>query len=163
MVGFLPRQLALIAEHADVAKAAVLLEVHQARDECPQHLRHVFIAEVRQAQMVVGAFNHHFVRSQVAHLVVNALGAPLRIAFNAIERAQMGGDAHLPPAVAVDVRIDGLRGQSFLAGAKGTDVEVRPCGFAVFLDHPIHGDGIFPNLHRSSNPLPRAMWLASGL
>ena len=163
MVGFLPRHPALVAKHTDVAKAAVLLQVRKAGDECPHHLRHVFIAELRQPQVVVGAFDHDFVRSQVAHLVINALGAPLRIAFNAIERTQMGGDTHIPPPVAVDVRIDGLRGQNFLAGAEGTDFEVRPCGFAVFLDHPIHGDGVFPNLHQSSNPLPRAMWHAAGL
>ena len=64
-------------------------------------MSNIFIAEMREIQFVVGAFDDDFVRPQVAHPIVNALSRPPQFAFDAVKWAQMGEHPDLPVSVTI--------------------------------------------------------------
>jgi hypothetical protein len=87
-------------------------------------------------------FHHDLMRSQVSHLVIEAFSAALGIAFNAVQRPNVGDNPHLPITPSVIMLVEGLRTASFLTGTERTFVTFRPGGLLVFLNHPALGDGV---------------------
>ena len=96
-------QFPLVAEYAHIAEAAVLLQVYDSRNESAQDLRHIFIAGLGKSHVMPGVFDDHFVRAQGTHPVVDALGATLRVTFDPVERTNVGGNPHVPLALAIKV------------------------------------------------------------
>ena len=147
MLQVLAGQGSLIAKHGDVPKAPVFFQVADPGNIRAQHLSSVLIALLRQRQAVVGMLHHDLVRSQGAHLVIQALAAPFGAAFDPVERPQVRNHAHLPVGISVRVLIHVRGAEGFLARAHRAGTQVRPTNLVVFLNDPALGNRVLPQFH----------------
>ena len=119
-------------------RSAIAVHLERCR-ACQQLL--VQIGAVRRAQVL----NDDLVRANRLHLIVDPVGAPLGIAFDAIQRIGMRKHSDLRWTLRGQAkkRIAGIR----FIGAKRTATRCCTRVVPVPYDHPTARDGIFTKFH----------------
>src|SRR5208337_5389740 len=92
------RQRPLVLEHAHILESRVLLQVRDSQAPHPQDPLDFIIAQLGEFLVVRPRLDHHFVRAERPHLVVDPFGHPPRLAFHAVQRLRMRNHAPLPHA-----------------------------------------------------------------
>jgi hypothetical protein len=150
VVQVLSRQDALITGNGNILETPVFLEVCDSGDIGAQDLGNRFVAQVRERGIVIGRFDDNLVGAQAAHLVIKTFRPALGIPFDSVEGSQVRDYADLPQAVAIPMRVDGLRGKRFLARAQRASAKSGPRAVTIFLDYPILRNGIPAQFHATS-------------
>src|SRR5260370_24309798 len=92
----LSRHLSVILEDADVLEPWIALQVVNASRHQLEELRDLQVAGVPQVTIVFRALYQHLVRTHVAHAIVDAVAAALRITFYAIQGRRMHNGPRRP-------------------------------------------------------------------
>src|SRR2546428_593336 len=135
-----------------IANPPVLFEVCHPGHIGPQDLSHFLIGLARELQAVVRVLDDDFMRAEIAHLVVNTLGPPLRLTFNAVDGPGMRSYSDLPITFSPGVLVIHLRTVRFLSGVEWTFSPVRLLGLSSLLSFPALGNRVFPKFRGSEPP-----------
>ena len=132
--------LAMILVEQDIAKTAVVFQVQHAVAIGPENFLHAFFADGRQAEVVVGRFNNHFVRADPVHAIEQAVTFAIEPAFDSQRRKFVRHHPETPSGGVLAAAVSAV-GQNFggrlpfTAGAKRT--MRRALDFHAFA-HEVH-------------------------
>ena len=144
---FFPGLRAGIFKDGDVFEAGVAFQVGDAAGPGVEDAFDFFVGHLGKRAGVVGSFDDDFVRADGGHAVVDAFRAAARVAFDAVERAEMGVDADLPFALRREIE-ERLRFEAIF-GAKRARIRANFFALRMASHNPTASDWIFAKFHHS--------------
>src|ERR1019366_8953567 len=152
MLQILTRLGTYVLEEGDAAESQILLQIGDPHGVGPESLGSLIIDELRQRQAMVGIFDNHLVRTNVAHLVVDALRPASGVSFNLVDGMAVRDHSHLPIRLAVGVHVKVGRAQELVARAERKHPARCPTGFGRLLYYPTLCNRVSSQLHNALVP-----------